>query len=51
MRMYTSEITPEMDGKVVKLFGWVHEVRDHGGLIFLVLRDREGFAQITLPKK
>ncbi len=51
MRKYTSEITPEDEGRKVTLFGWVHEIRDLGGLIFVVLRDREGFAQITLPKK
>ncbi len=31
--------------------GWAHEIRDLGGIAFLVLRDREGFAQITLLKK
>ncbi len=51
MRKFTSDITPEMDGERVTLFGWVHEVRDLGGLVFIILRDREGFAQITLPKK
>ena len=51
MRKYTSEITPEQEGDRVTLFGWVHEIRDLGGLVFVILRDREGFAQITLPKK
>lgn len=51
MRIYTSEITPDDEGKKVTLYGWVHEVRDLGGLVFVILRDREGFAQITLPKK
>ncbi len=51
MRKYTSEITPEQEGDKVTLFGWVHEIRDLGGLVFVILRDREGFAQITLPKK
>ncbi|MCS7121888.1 MAG: aspartate--tRNA(Asn) ligase [Archaeoglobaceae archaeon] len=51
MRKFTAEISPKMDGEKVKLCGWIHEVRDLGGLIFLILRDREGFAQITLPKK
>ncbi len=51
MRRFTAEIGEEDSGKEVELYGWVHEVRDLGGLVFVVLRDREGFAQITLPKK
>ncbi|MEM0215536.1 MAG: aspartate--tRNA(Asn) ligase [Archaeoglobaceae archaeon] len=49
--MRSTEITPEKDGEQVTVAGWVHEVRDLGGLVFIVLRDREGFIQITLPKK
>jgi aspartyl-tRNA synthetase len=48
---YSGEITPEMDGREVTLAGWAHETRDLGGIAFLVLRDREGFAQVTLVKK
>ncbi len=47
---YTSEITPELDGKEVALLGWVHDVRDLGGIKFILLRDKEGLLQITLPK-
>lgn len=48
---YTGDITPDMNGAEVTLAGWAHEIRDLGGVCFLVLRDRTGLAQVTLVKK
>lgn len=47
---YSNEITQKSDGKSVILYGWVHEIRDLGKLKFLILRDRDGFIQITARK-
>ena len=48
---YTSQVTPEMDGQEVTLFGWVQDIRDLGGIRFIILQDREGTIQLTIPKK
>lgn len=45
-----SQITPALDGKSVSVAGWIHEKRDVGKLLFLVLRDRDSLAQITIKK-
>lgn len=51
MRKFAGDITEKDDGKEITLKGWVHEIRDLGGLRFILLRDREGIVQIVLPKK
>lgn len=49
--IFTSDVTPEQDGKKVVVLGWVQEIRDLGAIKFLILQDRQGTVQITIPTK
>ncbi len=44
---YCGELNETFVGQQVELCGWVHRRRDHGGVIFLDIRDREGLAQVV----
>ena len=48
---YSANVTPFMEGKEVTLFGWVQEIRDLGGIRFIIVQDREGTIQVTVPRK
>jgi aspartyl-tRNA synthetase len=44
---YCGRVDESLIGKVVTVAGWAHRRRDHGGVIFVDLRDREGLLQIV----
>ena len=44
---YCGLVDEKLIGQTVTLYGWAHRRRDHGGVIFIDLRDREGLVQVV----
>lgn len=44
---YCGEVNETLEGNSVTVVGWMHRRRDHGGVIFIDLRDREGLVQVV----
>ncbi len=44
---YCGQLNEALEGQEITLCGWVHRRRDHGGVIFLDIRDRDGLAQVV----
>ena len=44
---YCGQVDEQLTGQEVTVAGWVHRRRDHGGVIFVDLRDREGLLQVV----
>ncbi|MGH8167956.1 MAG: OB-fold nucleic acid binding domain-containing protein, partial [Woeseiaceae bacterium] len=44
---YCGQVDDSLIGREVAVAGWVHRRRDHGGVIFVDLRDREGLLQVV----
>ncbi len=47
---YSIQITPALDGSKVTVFGWVSSIRTQGGIVFIMLTDRDGNVQVTVNK-
>ncbi len=48
LRTHTTKEVAQLDGEEVTVCGWIHDIRNLGKIAFLILRDRYGFAQLTL---
>jgi aspartyl-tRNA synthetase len=50
LRTHTTKEASQLDGEEVTICGWIHDIRVLGKIAFIILRDRYGFAQLTLIK-
>jgi aspartyl-tRNA synthetase len=50
-RRYLRSLSPEMDGQEVVVSGWVEDIRNLGGIAFILLREKGGVLQVTAKKE
>ncbi|MCC7553857.1 MAG: aspartate--tRNA(Asn) ligase [Methanobacteriaceae archaeon] len=48
---YSKNVNSDLKEKEIIIMGWIHEIRDLGGIIFVLVRDRDGMIQVTAPTK
>ncbi len=51
MRVLVKDMSKHVAGEEIELCGWVHRLRELGGLTFIILRDRSGLAQLVMEEK
>ncbi len=51
MKCYSTKIKKDTIGKEIDICGWVHDIRDLGGIKFILLRNAQGLTQITITDK
>ncbi len=47
---FSVEVSPKLDGEEVVVMGWVRDVRDLGGIRFIILQDKDGKVQVTVSQ-
>ena len=47
---YSDNIKPELDRREVIVLGWVRDIRDLGGIRFVILQDKQGIVQVTISR-
>ncbi|WP_409200283.1 aspartate--tRNA(Asn) ligase [Methanobrevibacter sp. DSM 116169] len=48
---FSKNVDINLKDQEVLIMGWVHEIRDLGGIIFILIRDKDGMLQVTAPSK
>lgn len=47
---YSNNVSSKLSGERITIFGWIRDIRDLGGIRFVILQDKKGLVQITIPR-